>query len=184
MGQICFFQEIQLFEILNFDLGHPVCKFAKGYLVHAFCLRPNNSISFYKKGVWRVYRIILLARAGSIILATLCVLKHFLKRVMDELKTCLVPLKISCSPVKYSLKNNLATHPTAQTSTAEPLTTYDFVPGGPRGKRAPLFWQKMVNLSLQAPIYRLPPTSILKLCKQGFVTSKVKLEKREMPLKH
>ena len=24
MGQICFFQELQLFEIPNFDLGHPV----------------------------------------------------------------------------------------------------------------------------------------------------------------
>lgn len=101
---------------------------------------------------------------------------------MDELKNCLLPLTISCSPLVQTLNKSLATHPSAQYFNV--LHVHDSVRRAFFGERKEDHFSAMVNLSLQASIYRLPPTSILKLCKQGFVTSKVKWKKREMPLKH
>ena len=94
---------------------------------------------------------------------------------MDELK------KLSPSINNFLLTAIIYFEQKFSNSPFGPSTSmYDSVP---RGRKEDHF-SAMVNLSLQASIYRLPPTSILKLCKQGFVTSKVKWKKREMPLKH
>ena len=150
--------------------------------MHAFGIGPNISISFSKKKKGLTTYLKLLMLAGSIILLASFVFKYK-KKVYGRIK------KLSPSINNFLLsahRKNIIWRKFSN-SPFGPTSTYfnvRFCPQGLFCGRKEDHFSAMVNLSLQASIYRLPPTSILKLCKQGFVTSKVKWKKREMPLKH